>query len=304
MTIAIISHPDCALHDIEGHPERPARVKSVEKALETYPFRHPVQFYLSKKATLAQLRLAHDDTYLQWITAMAPKQGFLAIDADTIMDAHTLNAALYAAGAVPLAVDLIFSGQAKAVFCNIRPPGHHAERGKAMGFCFFNNVAIGASYALQRYGLKRVAIIDFDVHHGNGTQAIFQDNPQVLYCSSFQHPFYPGYEPKLDNAHILSVPLPAGTGSAVYRQAVTAAWFGKLADFHPDLILFSAGFDAHEHDPLANFMLTKSDYVWLTQEVVKIAKQSCEGRVISVLEGGYDLPSLAACVPAHVDALC
>ena len=206
-----------------------------------------------------------------------------------------------AAGAVSFAVDLVMQKKAQTVFCNIRPPGHHAEKEKAMGFCFFNNVAIGAVHAINDYGLERVAIIDFDVHHGNGTQSIFQNNKNVLYCSSFQHPYYPGYENEMDNPHILSVPLAAGTTGKEFREKVQAAWFDKIVAFQPQLIFFSAGFDAHKNDPLADLKLTKEDYVWLTSEIAKIAKVYCDGKIVSVLEGGYNLEALSqnAC-PAHV----
>lgn len=305
MSIAIISHPECELHDPgPGHPEQGARVSVIQQALKTFPFKPPVQFYEAPLANKAQLLAVHPETYIDWIFSIAPKgDELIAIDADTIMNQYTLNAALRAAGAVILAVDLVLQGNAQAVFCNVRPPGHHAEREKAMGFCFFNNVAVGVMYAKQHYGLKRIAIVDFDVHHGNGTQDIFQKNKNVLYCSSFEYPFYPGYEPEMDSAHILSIPLPAGTGGGIYREKVRTHWLNQIASFQPELIFFSAGFDAHAADPLADLVLEKDDYVWLTKAIAQIAKAHCQGRMISVLEGGYNLDALAACVPFHVDAL-
>lgn len=304
MNIALISHPDCVKHDAGlGHPEQPGRVQVIQSALQNFPFRTPTDFYDAPLATLEQLTAAHDKRYVDWIISIAPKEGEIGIDQDTIMNPYTLPAAFRAAGSVPFAVDLVMQNKTKVAFCNVRPPGHHAEREKAMGFCIFNNVAVGVMHALLHHRLNRVAIIDFDVHHGNGTQDIFQRNKQVMYCSSFQHPFYPGYDEEMDNEHIIGVPLPAGTDGATYRARVKDAWFKKLHEFKPELIFFSAGFDAHTNDPLANINLTKDDYVWLTTEIAKIAKTHCNGRMISVLEGGYDLVVLAECVPEHVNAM-
>jgi acetoin utilization deacetylase AcuC-like enzyme len=271
--------------------------------LKRYPFQSPVKFYEAPAASREQLISVHDQSYVDWIISIAPKQDMIGIDADTWMNPYTLQAALHSAGAVPYAVDLVMKGEAQAGFCNVRPPGHHAEREKAMGFCFFNNVAIGAAHAMNEYHLERIAIIDFDVHHGNGTQNIFQNDKRVLYCSSFEHPFYPGYEEEMDNDHILSVPLEAGTSSEVFRSRVQAAWFEQLAAFRPQFIFFSAGFDAHVNDPLADLKLTQADYVWLTTQIAKVAKVHCGGRIVSTLEGGYNLEALAECVPPHVDAM-
>lgn len=302
--IAIISHPDCVLHNAGvGHPEQPARVQVIQKAIEQYPFAESLQFYPAPLATRDQLLFAHEANYVDWIDSIAPRDNTVSIDADTVMNRYTYNAALRAVGAVIFAVDLVLSEKAQVAFCNVRPPGHHAEKDKAMGFCFFNNVAIGALYALRQASIKRVAIVDFDVHHGNGTQNIFQKNPRVLYCSSFEHPFYPGYDPELDNEHIICVPLVAGTSGKVFREKVTKAWFASIAAFKPDLIFFSAGFDAHINDPLAALELQCADYVWLTEEIKAIAEACCQGKMISVLEGGYNLNALAECVPAHVAAL-
>lgn len=304
MTIGIISHPDCALHFIANeHPERPERVMIIQDALDVYPFKSGVEFHPAPLVTKEALVAVHDRDYVDFIFSIAPKDGIVAIDEDTGMNPHTLTAALRAAGAVTFAVDLVMTGKVKAAFCNVRPPGHHAERERAMGFCFFNNVAVGVKYAISKYHLKRIAIVDFDVHHGNGTQDIFEDDKNILYCSSFQHPFYPGYEPALDNEHILSVPLPRGTGSDIFREKVANAWFDAIEKFKPELIFFSAGFDAHANDPLANLQLQDADYVWLTQEILKLAKRYCDGKIISVLEGGYNLAVLSTCVPAHVNAL-
>jgi acetoin utilization deacetylase AcuC-like enzyme len=304
MTIALISHPDCALHNAgPGHPEKPERIQVIQAALQRYPFKKTVQYYEAPLATREQLITVHDERYVDWIFSIAPKEGRIGIDADTWMNPHTLTAALRAAGSVPFAVDLIMQKKAQVAFCNVRPPGHHAEREKAMGFCFFNNIAIGVTHGLQKYHLERIAIVDFDLHRGNGTQDIFQTNKQVLYCSSFEHPLYPGYEEELDNEHILSLPLPPGTKGETFREEVQRLWFDKLASFQPQFIFFSAGFDAHINDQLGNLKLTEADYVWLTTQVAKIAKVHCEGRIISVLEGGYNLDALAQCVPAHVNAM-
>lgn len=304
MTIALIHHPNCVLHDGgELHPEQPARVTVIQSALEHYPFSLPVTFYQAPLASREQLMSVHDQRFVEWIFSISPKEGWIEIDEETWMNTHSLTAALHAAGAVPFAVDLVMKGDASIAFCNIRPPGHHAERDKAMGFCIFNNVAIGVMHALIEYNLKRIVIIDFDVHHGNGTQNIFQHDNRVMYCSSFEHPFYPGYDSELDNEHILSVPLHAGTTSEVFREKVQAAWFDKIAAFQPQLIFFSAGFDAHANDPLADIQLKDEDYVWLTSHIAKIAKVHCEGRMISVLEGGYNLETLTRCVPLHINAM-
>lgn len=304
MTISIISHPDCVLHDAgEGHPESPQRVMVIQEALKRYPFKSNVNFLEAPLATREQLILAHDKSYIDWIFSVAPTEDVIAIDADTWMNPYTLNAALRAAGSVIHAVDLVMLDKAQAVFCNIRPPGHHAEHDRAMGFCFFNNVAVGVLYAIEKYKLQRITIVDFDVHHGNGTQNIFQNNKHVQYCSSFEHPFYPGYDEEMDNAHILNVPLEAGTTGKEFRELVAAAWFDKIAAFQPQLIFISAGFDAHADDPLADIRLHKEDYVWLTAQLANIAKVHCKGRMISVLEGGYNLDVLAECVPAHVEHL-
>ncbi|MBA3660141.1 MAG: histone deacetylase family protein [Gammaproteobacteria bacterium] len=303
MAIAIISHPDCLLHAIEGHPEQPDRVSRIQAALKESPCLASLQFLDAPLATREELIRAHQEDYVDWIAQIAPQNNFLAIDADTIMNPYTLQAAKRAAGALIMAVDLVVPKKMDRAFCNVRPPGHHAEFNKAMGFCFFNNVAVGVHHALAQYGFQRIAIIDFDVHHGNGTQNIFQNDERVLYCSSFQHPFYPGYDASLDNSHILSVPLAENTEGLAFRERVAAAWFNPLATFKPEIIFISAGFDAHRDDPLASLKLEKEDYVWITKELLAIAKTHSEGRIISALEGGYHLPALAECAVAHVCAL-
>lgn len=304
MTIAIISHPDCIMHEAGlGHPEQPDRVKTIQTALERYPFQAPVSWHEAPLASHEQLCSVHDKQFVDWIYSISPSTDVVSIDEDTVMNPFTLSAARRAAGAPTLAVDLVMSGQAQSAFCNIRPPGHHAEHEKAMGFCFFNNVAVGAMHALTKHQLSRIAIIDFDVHHGNGTQSIFQKDKRVLFCSSFQHPFFPGYDEELNNNHILNLPLSVGTPGDDFRGYVEEAWFEKLNAFKPEMIFFSAGFDGHLLDPLGELRLTEADYVWLTMHIAAIAKQHAKGRMISVLEGGYQLDTLAQCVPAHVNAM-
>tara|TARA_R110000868_G_scaffold256148_1_gene512846 strand:- start:149 stop:1066 length:918 start_codon:yes stop_codon:yes gene_type:complete len=304
MTIAIISHPDCVLHHAgEAHAEAPQRVEVIQQAIEAYHFKQSLKYYEATPVTRSQLERVHPSHYIDWLASRSPKDESVSLDEDTFMNAHTLRAAYLAAGSVIIAVDLVMAGHAQAAFCNVRPPGHHAESAKAMGFCFFNNVAIGVQHAMEKHNIKRVAIIDFDVHHGNGTQEIFQRNEQVMLCSSFEHPLYPGYEPTQDNKHIINVPLTAGMQGDMFREKVTAAWFDALDAFRPEVIFFSAGFDAHASDPLANIELNDTDYAWMTSQIREIAERHCQGKIISVLEGGYNLEALAQCVPAHINAL-
>jgi acetoin utilization deacetylase AcuC-like enzyme len=249
------------------------------------------------------LERVHDPDYVTGIFTEAPYEGIFRIDSDTFMMPKTLDAALRAAGAVVHAVDLVMTGQCKAAFCAVRPPGHHAERHRAMGFCYFNNIAVGAAHALEVYGLDRVAIIDFDVHHGNGTEDIFQEDPRVMFCSSFQHPFYPftGHETETD--HVINIPLHAGADGAEFRKQVEAHWLPALEHFQPQLVMISAGFDAHAEDDMGQLRLRESDYDWVTTQLKDIADKYAEGRIISALEGGYVLGALARSVMAHLDAL-
>ena len=252
--------------------------------------------------TRAQLEAVHDLAYIDSIYAAAPSEGLVWIDGDTAMNPHTLRAAELAAGAVALGVDLVMQGRSRQVFCAVRPPGHHAERHRAMGFCLFNNVAVGAYQALLQHDLERVAIVDFDVHHGNGTEDIVADDERVLFCSTFQHPFYPhsGYDSKAEN--VVNAALPAGSGSQEFREAVEAHWLPRLAEFAPQLILVSAGFDAHQADEMAGLNLVDADYTWITRRLCEQAAQSAQDRIVSTLEGGYDLHALARCVEAHLKA--
>lgn len=304
MTMALISHPDCLLHDMgHAHPECPMRLQVINNELTKSGLDVMLQSYLAPLVTRNQLLRVHTAEYVDFLFTMSPSQGLVSLDPDTWMNSHTLTAALRAAGAVVLGVDLVMKDEVNAAFCSIRPPGHHAERNKAMGFCFFNNVAVGVAHALEHYQLNRIAIVDFDVHHGNGTENIFAQDKRVLYCSSFQSPFYPFCGANTQSDHILNVPLPAGTTGKVFRSHVEKAWFHAISDFRPELIFISAGFDGHYQDDMSGWMLNEDDYVWISQEIKKIADHVCSGRIISVLEGGYALEVLGKCVAAHIKAL-
>lgn len=304
MPIAYITHPDCLLHDVGGHhPERPARLNAIQDQL----VRSGLEFVLTQQeAPLAErrhLERVHDPDYVTDLFNWAPDQGILALDDDTMMMPKTLNAALRAAGAVIHGVDLVLDGKVNSAFCAVRPPGHHAEHHHAMGFCYFNNIAVGAAYALEVMGIERIAIVDFDAHHGNGTENIFQDDPRVLFCSSFQHPFYPftGHETETD--HIVNIPLPAGTGGQQFREQIENHWLPAMHKFQPQLLMISAGFDGHVEDEMAQLLLQESDYAWISDRLKEIADQYADGRIISSLEGGYALGALGRCVAVHLDAL-
>ena len=302
--IAIISHPVCLKHlNQPSIPEVPNRLIVIEKALFKALKPHEYRTYQPKKASQEILMTVHQSDYIKFLFNLKIKEELICIEPEACLNAYTQDAVLYAAGSSILAVDLVLKGEVNSAFCNVRPPGHHAKPDKAMGFCFVNNLAVGVAYALNQYHLKKIAIVDFDVHHGNGTEAIFNTNPHVLFCSSFQHPFYPASRFSTNNPHILNVPLPAGTDSAQYRQAIQKKWFKAIEDFKPELIFFSAGFDGHQSDGMSDFMLTNEDYAWLTQQIKKIAQSTCQGRMISILEGGYDLATLGEACASHVKAL-
>jgi acetoin utilization deacetylase AcuC-like enzyme len=304
MHTAYISHPLCLKHDMGAHhPEAPARLHVIEdRLIETGMLDH-LQRYEAPEATREQLLRVHDAAYVDEVARLAPQQGMVQLDPDTSMNPYSYPAALRAAGAAVLGVDLVMSGEVVNAFCNIRPPGHHAERGRAMGFCIFNNVAVAAAHALEHHGLSRVAIADFDVHHGNGTENIFRDDPRVMLCSTFQHPFYPYVGADSGNAHIVNVPLPAGTGGTEFREAVMQHWLPALDAFQPELLLISAGFDAHRDDDMAMMALVDADYAWVTGELMKVAAKHAGGRIVSMLEGGYELPALGRSAAAHIKAL-
>jgi len=304
MTISIISHPDCALHEMGiHHPESPARLSAIQDQLIASGLDLILQHYDAPLATREQLCRAHDADYIEQVFLKSPEEGQVWLDPDTSMNPYSLSAALRAAGAVVLGVELVMNGNSSTAFCNVRPPGHHAEHDKAMGFCIFNNIAVGAAHALQVYKLKRIAIIDFDVHHGNGTEDIFRDVPQVLFCSTFQYPFYPNTGCETASQHIVDVPLAEGTEGPAFRDAVKAHWLPRLEAFQPELILISAGFDAHTEDDMAGLRLLEQDFTWVTSEIKKIADQYAQGRIVSALEGGYSLPALGRSVAAHINAL-
>jgi acetoin utilization deacetylase AcuC-like enzyme len=288
---------------LAGHPESPDRLRAIARYLadtgliahfEVRPA-HPVD-----DQTLARI---HSPAYLRSLDALLPAEGIVAVDPDTALCPASLTAAHMATGAVVMAVAAVLDGADTTAFCAVRPPGHHAESDAAMGFCFYNSVAVGAETALARPEVSRVAILDFDVHHGNGTVEIFQDRPEVLVCSSFQHPFYPHRYFDTVRPNIINTPLPAGTGSHAFRNALEADWLPALAAHKPDLILVSAGFDAHRDDPLAGLMLGDEDYGWLAELILAAAAEHCRGRVVSALEGGYDLAALARSVSTYLEVL-
>lgn len=306
MSLVIIGHYKCALHNMgDEHPEQPKRLSAINDQLISSGLEYVVQQRDAGPISIEHLYRVHDKTYIDDLYALTPGQddNNIWLDSDTLMTEHTLTSAEYAAGAAVDAVDLLMQDKASKVFCAVRPPGHHAERDKAMGFCVFNNVAIAAAYALEHYQLQRVAIVDFDVHHGNGTEHIFAGDERVLFCSSFQHPFYPfsGNDTHCNN--ILNMPLDAGCGGEAFRQKVTEQWLPKLDEFKPELILVSAGFDAHREDDLGQLRFTEADYSWITTELKQLADKHCHGRILSTLEGGYALSALARSVVAHLKAL-
>jgi len=286
-----------------GHPEQPARLTAIEDQLIASGLDSHLQRYQAPLATDEQLARVHPVEYLRAIRDAAPESGMVHLDPDTAMNPHSLNAALRAAGAAVLAVDLVFQDKITSAFCAVRPPGHHACRARSMGFCIFNNVAVAARHALQAHGLERVAIIDFDVHHGNGTEDIFENDPQVLMASTFQHPFYP-YSGTEDPApNMVNVPLAAGAGSKQFREAVTDRWLPALDEFRPELVIFSAGFDAHVEDDMAMLQLKDADYGWVTEQLKEIADRHAQRRIVSMLEGGYALSALGRSVVQHVRVL-
>jgi len=303
MTTALITHADCLAHVTpSGHPERVARLEHILHALE------PLDLLRVTAPMAAEddvLRI-HPASYLVDLRSGLPSEGFAQIDGDTFLSPGSLDAAFRAAGAVVRGVDMVLSGEVGNAFAAVRPPGHHAETSTAMGFCLFGNAALAAKHALDHHGLKRVAVIDVDVHHGNGTQDLLWDEARALVVTSQQMPLWPGSgRPDEDGAHgnILNIPLAPGTGSSEMRKAYAEQVFPRLRAFKPELVIISAGFDAHQDDPLANLNWTTGDFAWLTSEICTIAEEICEGRIVSTLEGGYDLDALSAATKAHVEEL-
>jgi acetoin utilization deacetylase AcuC-like enzyme len=303
MTTAFITHPDCLEHVMPpGHPEQVARLERILAALKGKDLVRVVAPLVAEDDLLR----VHPKDYVEAIRAAAPDHGFAALDGDTFMSPGTLQAAHRAAGAGTCAVDLVLEGKANNAFIACRPPGHHAETAKAMGFCLFGNVGIAAKYALDHHGLSRVAVLDFDVHHGNGTQDLLEQDARVLFCSSHQMPLFPGTGAAQDtgaHGNVVNVPLRSGMGGAEFRQLWEALILPAVDSFAPELILVSAGFDAHRADPLAGINLETADFAWVTGKICDLAEKHCKGRVISNLEGGYDLAALAESVAAHVDTL-
>jgi acetoin utilization deacetylase AcuC-like enzyme len=304
MTTAYITHPDCLRHDMGAHhPECPERLGAIEDQLIASGVAQYLARYEAPLASDEALARAHPLEYVRAIREVAPAHGTVHLDPDTAMNPYSLTAALRAAGAAVLATDLVMSGEAENAFCAVRPPGHHACRTRPMGFCIFNNVAVAARHAVRAHGLERVAIIDFDVHHGNGTEDIFAHDENVLMASTFQHPFYPysGTEDRAPN--MVNVPLAAGAGSTEFREAVSETWIPALEAFQPQLVIFSAGFDAHAEDDMAMLRLGDADYGWATAKVKEVAERSASGRIVSVLEGGYALSALGRSVVQHLRVL-
>ena len=306
MTTLLLTHPACLDHlTPPGHPERPDRLRAIAQALDGEHFRGLARAE-APEASVETIGLCHPSGYIQAIKDASPKQGLVRLDADTSMSPGSLEAALRAVGGAVQAVDDVIAGKADNAFVAVRPPGHHTETARAMGFCLFNNAAIAARHAQRRHGLDHVAVVDFDVHHGNGSQNIFWSDASVMYCSTHQMPLFPGTGAVGERgAHntVVNAPLRAGDGGGRFREAFETAILPRLTNFGPDLIVISAGFDAHRRDPLANLELVEEDFRWVTQKLMEIADGSAQGRVVSVLEGGYDLQGLSQSVAAHVAAL-
>ena len=304
VSTAYISHPDCHDHDTgEGHPECALRLSAIEDkfiATSLWDFLRGVD---APEATDAQLLRVHTAQHLENMQKMMPQQGLMRLDQDTVISPKSMKAARRAAGAVVAAVDLLMDGSMNNAFCGVRPPGHHAESNRALGFCLFNNIAVGAAHAMEEHGLKKIAVLDFDVHQGNGTEDIFIEDERVLYCSIFQHPFYPFTVPPENNEHVVSIPLDATAKSEEFRTAITDHWLPALKRFRPEMSFVSAGFDAHRDDEMSYVSLTDADFRWVAEQILEAAEDSAAGRVVSVLEGGYELHSLARCVETHMRVL-
>jgi len=306
MSTLLFTHPACLDHDAgEYHPERPARLRAILQALEAEEFANLARAE-APQASEAHILLAHTADHFALVRQAIPRSGIAHLDPDTAVSHGSWDAILRAAGGVVAAVDAVAAGQARNAFCAVRPPGHHAERKAAMGFCLFNNVAIGALHARAKHGYRRIAVFDFDVHHGNGTQDIFYNDAGLFYASTHQFGAYPGTGLAGETGvadNIVNVPLPAGCASRPWREAVAAEILPRIRRFDPDLIMISAGFDAHMADPLANMRLVTEDFYWVTHELVELAREVCDHRIVSALEGGYDLDALAQSAAAHVRGL-
>jgi acetoin utilization deacetylase AcuC-like enzyme len=307
MSTLVYTHDACLEHRPgPGHPESPERLKTVLQVLRSPEF-SSLEWLEAPMGTIEQVQLIHDSDFIDEIAAIAPQRGCVPLDAgDTVMSPGSWEAVMRCVGAACAGVDAVMNAQARNVFCATRPCGHHAEPARAMGFCIFNQAAIAAAYAYEVHKLERVAVVDFDVHHGNGTQAAFFHRPEFFYASSHQSPLYPGTGAASEtgvNHNIVNIPLPAGCDSARFRARIETDMLPAVSDFHPELIIISAGFDAHRLDPLAGLNLEDGDFHWITSELVRIADATCEGRIVSILEGGYSLDGLATGTMAHVRAL-
>ncbi|PPC74866.1 deacetylase [Pokkaliibacter plantistimulans] len=304
MSTAFISHTDCELHDLgPDHPESPIRLKAIMHQLNRSGLLGELQTHNAVHVLPEQILLAHTPLHVRRLELKLPQEGVIWTDDDTALCPKSLHAASLAAGASILATNRVLSGKNRNAFCAIRPPGHHAEHNLAMGFCFYNNIAIAALHALQHEAINRVAIFDFDVHQGNGTVDIFKDNPAVLFCSTFQHPFYPGRYNDLERPNIINCPLPAFADGEAFRRAFSERCLPALEAHAPDMIFISAGFDAHWNDPMADMRLNEEDYLWITRQLMTLADRYSKGRIVSILEGGYNPTALAYSVQAHLEGL-
>lgn len=300
----LFTHSACLQHEMGSwHPECPARLAAILDHLISTGIAPLLKHYDAPLASAEALQRAHSVEYVERLQSSVPSNGYRPLDPDTSMNPHTLNAALRAAGAVVDATDRVAGGEIANAFCPVRPPGHHARKSAAMGFCFFNSIAVGARHALDSHGMERVAVIDFDVHHGNGTEEIFADDEKVLMASFFQHPFYPYSGTGNAAKNMVNVPLPAGTRGDVARQVVDDVWLPRLDEFAPQMIFISAGFDAHREDDLGQMGLVEADYVYITERLMELADRHAGGRIVSSLEGGYNLDALARSAGAHVKTL-
>ena len=304
MATAFVTHPVCWGHLVDTiHPQSPERLNAVYDQLVAWGAIDFLNFFEAPSVTLEELVRVHCRDYIRQLQAVAPKSGEVSLDEDTKVDTESVEAAFGAAGAVVHAVDLVMGGEAGNAYCNVRPPGHHATRDRAMGFCFVNNISVGAAHALEKWGLQRVAIVDFDAHHGNGTEEIFREDPRVLFCCAFQRGLYLAPESLSKSDRAIHLPLAMGSGGEVFRQAVRESWIPALDAFEPEMLLVSAGFDAHLEDTMSDLAFTDSDYRWISELLVEMAGRHAGGRLVSALEGGYELTSLGRSAALHVRAL-
>ncbi|MGZ3255022.1 MAG: histone deacetylase family protein [Burkholderiaceae bacterium] len=309
MTTGLYTHPDCQRHEMGAwHPESPARLQAIDDHLIASRIDHYLDRREAPLVEVAEIARIHTAGAIALVSENVPQQadvhtGYYSLDGDTSLNAYSWQAALRAAGAAVAATDAVIAGELDNAFCAIRPPGHHARPSEPMGFCLFNNIAIAAKHALDVHGLQRVAIVDFDVHHGNGTEEAFRDDPRVLMVSFFQHPFYPYSGTEHTSSHTVNIPVPAHTKGDAVRQLVTEQWMPALHAHQPEMIFISAGFDAHREDDIGQMGLVEADYAWITRQMMAIADQYAQGRIVSCLEGGYNLSALGRSVVAHLKAL-